>query len=172
VIVDFTRDITDELPPDVFMGLVEHRYGQDRVPNTGVLAIRATPAARRFWNDVWARTDLVHHPWWENAAVCALLGYRLDTWPRAPGETLRDWPWRHSLRHVAWHVQCRLHDHLGIDVLPVRPKRGAPPPEVKLIGIEWNSIPADPAPVPRVKHYPGEPLERRAEQMRADIESI
>jgi nucleotide-diphospho-sugar transferase len=172
VVVDFGRDIVDALAPGAALGLVEHHYDGNRFPNTGVMAIRSGDQARSFWSDVWSRTEFIDHPWWENAAVCDLLGYRVATWPRRPGETLRDWPWRHSLRHAAWHLQCRAQDHLGLQILRVVPKRGAPPPFLTLLGSEWNSIAADPSSSPRIKHYPGEPLEDRAAKMAADVAAL
>ncbi len=33
---------------------------------------------------MWAQDDLTDHRWWENAAICRLLGYGLD--PVGPGE--------------------------------------------------------------------------------------
>jgi len=168
VIVDPARDVAGELPAGSFLGLVEHRYERDRVPNTGVLVVRSSSQARRFWRDVWSRHAYIDHPWWENAAVCSVLGYRLPTWAPPPGGFDR-WPWRHSVRHLGWHLQMRVRDRFGVQILPVRPKRGAPPAGVHLLDKAWNSIPADPAPHPRIKHYPGEPLDARLVKMRADV---
>ena len=172
LIVEFSRDIVDELPESAFLGLVEHAYDGHRFPNTGVMIVRSSPVAREFWSEVWARTEYVDHPWWENAAVLSLLGYRVATWPRRSGEGLRPWPWRHSLRHLAWHVQCRLDDYFGMKVLRVVPRRGAPPPGVRLLGNEWNSIPADPSSAPRVKHYPGQAFQERVANMQADAAAL
>ena len=58
--------------------MVEHRYQDQRVPNTGVLMVRATRAADDFLGLVWDQARYIDHPWWENAAVIDLLGYRLS----------------------------------------------------------------------------------------------
>jgi hypothetical protein len=77
VIVDPRDDLADALPADRFLGLVEHRTKEGRVPNSGVLVLRACEQARTFLDDVWDQEDLVDHVWWENAAIARLLGYDL-----------------------------------------------------------------------------------------------
>ncbi|CAB4904318.1 unannotated protein [freshwater metagenome] len=84
VVVDGRRDILDDLPEDRLFGLVEHRTADGQMPNSGVLVIRCGDEAERFLANVWAQEDLITHQWWENAAVCRLLGYELD--PVGPGE--------------------------------------------------------------------------------------
>lgn len=77
VIVDPREDLADALPPDRFLGLVEHRTREGSMPNSGVLVLRSCEGARAFLDDVWEQEDLTHHVWWENAAICRLLGYDL-----------------------------------------------------------------------------------------------
>ena len=78
VIVDQRVDLAAELDPARFLGLVEHEVGGGRFPNSGVMALQTGPACRAFLEDVWAQEDLVDHQWWENAAICRLLGYELE----------------------------------------------------------------------------------------------
>jgi len=78
LVVDPSRDLADEVPPDRFLALVQHRYGEALKPNTGVMLIRAGETADAFLDELWNATDLVEHRWWENAAVLRLLGYGLD----------------------------------------------------------------------------------------------
>jgi hypothetical protein len=78
VIVDGRRDLADELRPDRFLYLVEHRYGGHRVLNTGVMMLRGGAEAADFLQRVWEQEQFVDHGWWEQAAVMHLLGYRLD----------------------------------------------------------------------------------------------
>jgi len=85
VILDPRADIAADVPPDRFLALVEHRIGAARFPNTGVLVLR--PDARPFLDEVWAQEDLVDHRWWENAAICRLLGYELEPEPHPARET-------------------------------------------------------------------------------------
>jgi hypothetical protein len=84
VVVDHARDLAGELVPGRFLHLVEHATAAGRMPNSGVVLLRTGPDCERFLADVWAQDDLIHHRWWENAAICRLLGYELD--PVGPGE--------------------------------------------------------------------------------------
>jgi hypothetical protein len=78
-------DPREDLPDPEFMTLVEHRTKEGRMPNSGVWALRSGDEARAFLDEVWAQTDLVDHKWWENAAICRLLGYALEpVGPREP----------------------------------------------------------------------------------------
>jgi hypothetical protein len=79
VIVDGRED----LPATDFMALVQHDTGSETMPNSGVWLLHSSPETKRFLDEVWAQEDLIDHRWWENAAICRLLGYSLD--PVAPG---------------------------------------------------------------------------------------
>jgi hypothetical protein len=83
VIVDGSIDIAEELEDDRFLYLVEHHTKEGRMPNSGVMLLRGGEATIEFLDDVYAQEDLVDHRWWENAAICRLLGYELD--PIGPG---------------------------------------------------------------------------------------
>lgn len=76
-------DPREDLPEPGFMAMVEHRTKEGRMPNSGVWVLRSTPQTAAFLDDVWAQEDLIEHRWWENAAICRLLGYALD--PVRPG---------------------------------------------------------------------------------------
>jgi hypothetical protein len=76
-------DPREDLPPADFMALVQHDAKDGLMPNTGVWMLRASDESRAFLDEVWAQEDLIDHQWWENAAVCRLLGYELD--PVRPG---------------------------------------------------------------------------------------
>ena len=41
--------------------------------NDGNILIRNTKWSRDFWSRVYEQTELIYHPWWENAAVIKLL---------------------------------------------------------------------------------------------------
>ena len=75
------------MPAPELMALVEHATQEGRMPNSGVWALRAGDEAQRFLDEVWAQDDLIDHRWWENAAICRLLGYSLD--PVGPGDADR-----------------------------------------------------------------------------------
>jgi PAS domain-containing protein len=85
MILDPRADIAADVPADRFLALVEHRIGAARFPNSGVMVLR--PDARAFLDEVWAQDDLVGHRWWENAAICRLLGYELEPEPHLEHET-------------------------------------------------------------------------------------
>ncbi len=77
-VVDHSKDLVDDLPDESFLGLVEHRYGSQAVPNTGVMVIRSCRSSRRFFEKVWSMTQFLETRWHDNAAVLELLGYRFD----------------------------------------------------------------------------------------------
>ena len=81
-------DPREDLPDPDLMALVEHTTKTGRMPNSGVWVLRGSEDARLFLDAVWAQEDLIDHRWWENAAICRLLGYTLD--PVAPGDPT---PW-------------------------------------------------------------------------------
>ncbi len=83
VIVDRSLDIACELEDDRFLYLVEHATKEGRMPNSGVMLLRGGEQTIAFLDDVYAQEDLIRHRWWENAAICRLLGYQLD--PVGPG---------------------------------------------------------------------------------------
>jgi hypothetical protein len=82
-IVDGRRDIAGELGDGRLMGMVEHTTKEGRMPNSGVWVLRGGDEAIALMDEIWAQEDLIDHQWWENAAICRLLGYELD--PVGPG---------------------------------------------------------------------------------------
>jgi len=46
--------------------------------NDGNILIRNSEWSRDFWKRVYEQTDLLYHPWWENAAVIKLLELNKD----------------------------------------------------------------------------------------------
>ena len=88
MIVDGRPDIASELEEGQFLHLVEHITTEGRMPNSGVMLLRTGEHCHEFLQQVWDQEDLVEHTWWENAAICRLLGYELDP-PRPTTST----PW-------------------------------------------------------------------------------
>lgn len=74
VVTNFRDDIRNELHQDSDLGLVFHEIDGQQLPNTGVMLIRSNERTVDFFAKLWAQEDLVHHPWWENAAAIRLLG--------------------------------------------------------------------------------------------------
>lgn len=83
VVVDTSLDIASELEDGRFLYLVEHETQEGRMPNSGVMLLRGGEETIAFLDEVYAQEDLIEHRWWENAAICRLLGYELD--PVGPG---------------------------------------------------------------------------------------
>lgn len=131
VVLDDTRDITDDLEPGDLMGLVAHvtPEGDDPIPNSGVWLLRNDPAVIDFLDEVWDCTGFIDHKWWENAAVLQLLGYQLQ--PRV-----------------------RLEDPAPLWF------------RTRLLSTEWNSVPPDPHPSPRIVHFAGMSHEERLHGIR------
>jgi hypothetical protein len=77
-IVDPSVDIADALPRSKFLGLVEHHYGGQSVPNTGVMVVRGGRRGRSFFEEVWGHTEYLETRWHDNAAVLTMLGYSFD----------------------------------------------------------------------------------------------
>ena len=78
VVVDGSVDIAGELEEGRFLYLAEHATKEGRMPNSGVMLLRGGDETIAFLEEVYAQDDLIDHRWWENAAICRLLGYRLD----------------------------------------------------------------------------------------------
>ena len=89
VIVDRRTDIAEELRPGRFLYLVEHHVRGEPRPNTGVMMLRGGEESVAFLDAVWALEGYREHRWWENAAVCELLGYSVD-----PPRRLAPTSWR------------------------------------------------------------------------------
>jgi len=78
-IIDCSTDIADALPRRRFLGIVEHRYAGQRIPNTGVMAVRSGRSARRFFGEMWNHTQYLETRWHDNAAALEMLGYEFET---------------------------------------------------------------------------------------------
>lgn len=100
VIVDPAADIASALQPGKVLHLVEHVVRGEPRPNTGVMVLRGGEEAIRFLDEVWALEHHIDHPWWENAAVCELLGYAVDP-PARLGPT--HWRERTALLSGRWN---------------------------------------------------------------------
>lgn len=137
-IVDCSVDIADALPRNRFLGLVEHRYGGQRVPNTGVMAVRSDRYARRFFKEMWNYTQYLETRWHDNAAALEMLGYEFD--PEAKPM------YCHPVSSTSWLKRTQF------------------------LGHEWNSVPQDMAPAPRILHVTATySFEERVERLRGNL---
>ena len=74
-IVRYDQDICDVADHTKQFWLTKHHYNSADQPNTGVLVLHRSPDVMRFLEQVWGQTSVIHHPWWEQAAILRLLGY-------------------------------------------------------------------------------------------------
>jgi hypothetical protein len=77
--VRFDVDVLAEIRPDKDLYIVEHPnpdYPNFKVPNTGVMLVRNSPWSRALFEQIWSMKQYENHPWWENAALIDLFGYR------------------------------------------------------------------------------------------------
>jgi len=104
IIVDLARNIADELRTGKDLYLVEHhsQASGERTANAGVMMLRSGAWAKALLEAAWARIDLIDHPWWENAAIMQLLGYRTEVGSAGP-EHHTEWRERTQLIDLAWN---------------------------------------------------------------------
>jgi hypothetical protein len=146
VIVDGRADIADDLEPAAQLGLVEHRRGEERIPNTGVMVWRAGAFAHELLAKVWSSTRFIDHPWWENAALVDALGYDV---PRF----------------------SRLERLLPGRPRPCRPARPSPYlAGTQFLPPEWNWAYLSRVEHPRIVHCVGVPLAQRLADMQLALE--
>lgn len=74
VIVEDARDLASDVPPDAVQALVRHHTPDGEVPNCGVWLVRQP--MRLVLDELWGMRQYLDHPWWEQAALLDLLGYR------------------------------------------------------------------------------------------------
>lgn len=79
MIVDGRIDIATQLPDGQLMALVQHYVNGTTMPNTGVWVLRGGTEALGLMDAIWDQEDLIQHRWWENAALCRLFGYDIET---------------------------------------------------------------------------------------------
>lgn len=155
VIVDPERDIAEELEDERDFYLVEHRYGEDRIPNSGVMLIRAGDEAMAFLDAVWSYNRFQRHPWREGAPFIDLMGYSLPGWLGPDNST---------------GPQVDRGPEAHLSTRPARPDRPSRfRDRTKFLPLEWNSTPSNPAPRPRIEHFQGLDLDKRIERMRAAL---
>lgn len=81
LVVDPRADLAATVSRKQPIAMVAHEYGGQRVPNSGVMALRRSRITARMLDSVWAKTEYLDHKWWENAALLDLLGYDISHEP-------------------------------------------------------------------------------------------
>jgi hypothetical protein len=74
VVVDPSVDIAAALHRRRAMHLVTHMIDGTRVPNTGVFVMYRCNESVRLLERIWHETAYIHHRWWDNAALIAVVG--------------------------------------------------------------------------------------------------
>ena len=98
IVLDQRPDIREVMRSDRDVYLVEHRYEGLRVPNAGVMMFRRSDAAFDLLDAIWQSSDLIDHPWWENAALHPPP--RLRTAQPAPTGPVRPSPYRDVVEFI------------------------------------------------------------------------
>lgn len=71
-------NIVDHTNPMRPLWMVKHRHGDILLPNAGVLVAYRDPMLTVFFDLVWQQTQYIDHPWWEQAAILHLLGWKIE----------------------------------------------------------------------------------------------
>jgi hypothetical protein len=96
VVVDDRSDLAATVSRRRPIALTAHRYADQVVPNTGVIALRSGEFVRRLLDQLWSMTQFIDHKWWENAALLHLMGYDVSAEPirqRGPNPLTRRVNW-------------------------------------------------------------------------------
>lgn len=107
VIVDPSADL--DVPDGYWHALVEHHTADGQVPNCGVWLLRKPMLP--VLEQVWKLDGYLDHPWWEQAALVDLMGYRgrpLTPPVRPPELYERTW-----LLENGWNVHRHDRTHVG-----------------------------------------------------------
>jgi hypothetical protein len=84
VIVDPSADIAATLRNRRPMHVVSHLIDGVLVPNTGVFVMHRCPESLRLLERIWHETAHVHHRWWDDAALIAVVGGDFDVGLTSP----------------------------------------------------------------------------------------
>lgn len=160
----------------------------DRHPNWGKVAV-LREVLDAYDSAVWidadavvvdARADIAAGvPAWRAMALAAHRYGGLEV-PNFGVVYLRSCRWSKRFLERLWQAE-RFIDHLWLENAAVldllgydadQPQRGtrrwtADRARVHLLDRSWNSIPADPSPAPRIRHFPGMAHDERLRHMRA-----
>lgn len=101
VILDPSVNILDEMPGDAWQGMVEHETECGTVPNCGVWVL--TRDMEPYIETAWRQERLIHHPWWEQAAMLEQMGYRVTDSPTATLDTPTKLHERTAFLHPVWN---------------------------------------------------------------------
>lgn len=76
IICNPNHDIRKDINHDFPMQLVTHFGIKPLFPNCGIWLIQQDPRSFELLEEIWAQTNFINHPWWEQGALLKLLGYK------------------------------------------------------------------------------------------------
>jgi len=76
VIVKKENNILDEITNYHIQYVSRHNIDGNIHPNSGVWMI--TPEMYKYLKDIWSKTSLINHFWWEQAALIECMGMKMD----------------------------------------------------------------------------------------------
>jgi hypothetical protein len=76
VILDFSKDIRDAVPPEKWLAMAECSSGDGTGPNVGVAFTRSCAMSRKFWSEAWTADYWKGAQWTDQSQIFGLLGYR------------------------------------------------------------------------------------------------
>jgi hypothetical protein len=144
-------DILSCVRPEKDLFLVNHRVNGGMLtnfpgvhayferPNTGLILARSSRWSLEFLERVWNKTEYMNHPWWENAALMAEIGY----WQEISHGVKPNQPDQRTLSKIGW--------------LPL---------EWNSVPTEVNGEPAGITQKPIILHFAGMPNESRKREMK------
>lgn len=74
-VLDFDRDILDDLPDGKVIGMPNSTTPEGTGPNIGIVVTRRSEDSMRFWRAAWDIDAWKTAKWTDNGQVMALLGY-------------------------------------------------------------------------------------------------
>jgi hypothetical protein len=101
VIREHDANIFDEMPSRAWQGLVEHETNCGTVPNCGVWIV--TRAMEPIIEAAWRMERLIHHGWWEQAAILTQMGYAVTDAPTATLDTPTRLHAHTAFLHPSWN---------------------------------------------------------------------
>lgn len=75
VILDHSRDISEELPRDKWLAMSDVTTSEGCGPNVGVVVCRSVPIAWQFWREAWDADWWRTAKWTDQGNVFGVLGY-------------------------------------------------------------------------------------------------
>ena len=98
LILDFSKDIGDELPPDKWLAMHEDTTYEGTGPNIGVVVTRACEQSRKFWREAWDIDAWRTATWTDQGQAMHLLGFTT----RPPVRKIRDTEYTPGYHVLGW----------------------------------------------------------------------